>query len=445
MPVITSPSPAITAVIAASEPGAVTPSSSVSATALVPLTARSLVMCAETSSSSTRSPAVLRALLAVHLMVQMTARISAVALLALVLARGQSRLALQVVDCRAGATAGSRAGTTTNTTTGHLGRIGEATESIIVAPVLAGLLVSKSVVLSGKASRRPTERFRHPPVTAGSSTGELLRVLRGLSRPSTVVTRHAGTCRSFSCGRRVLLLLLLLLAKGSGICWRGRVLIIRRLGGHAVTLMGLAIHARLSCTTSEGTSVSTLAGTVSKLRVVCKKLIIISTDIVEHRPLAPVCMVTYLVHIWWIVGARIVRLAIWISAMLTTALPLRLLLLMEHVRALVRLALTRQGRIRGGAAAGLCISLGVAAKRLLLGLTSHMLRNLVCSGRPKGAGRPILLLRVLLRVLPIVGIIVVCLPLAVRAVVRRHVMRSRGEPPKMRRCLMLSWRWPLRD
>lgn len=95
-------------------------------------------------------------------------------------------------------------------------------------------------------------------------------------------------------------------------------------------------------------------------------------------------MVTYLVHVRLVVVARIIRLAIWIRAMLPTRLPWGLLLLMKHVRALVwltRLPLTGQGGIRGGAAASLSITrLSIATKRLLLRVAWRVLRALVDTG-----------------------------------------------------------------
>ena len=159
------------------------------------------------------------------------------------------------------------------------------------------------------------------------------------------------------------------------------MLVVRSLWGHAIALVRLTVHALFPSTSSKRTAVSTLTPAVSELRVVCKILFIISTDVVEHRPFAPICMVTYLVHIRLIVSVGIVRMTIRISTMLTTALPLRLLLLLrKHVGWLIRLTLTRQGWIWGGASACLRITrLSIATKRRLLSLACRVLGALLGS------------------------------------------------------------------
>lgn len=104
------------------------------------------------------------------------------------------------------------------------------------------------------------------------------------------------------------------------------MLVVARLWGRPIPLMWLTIHALLSSGNPEGTSsVSALAATVPVLRSLCKILIIISTDVVEHRTLTTIRMVTYLllVPIGTIVRVAIVWVAIRISAMLASSLALK--------------------------------------------------------------------------------------------------------------------------
>lgn len=76
------------------------------------------------------------------------------------------------------------------------------------------------------------------------------------------------------------------------------MLVIARLWRRPIPLMWLTIHALLSSGTPEGTSsVSALATTVPVLRSLCKILIIISTDVVKHRTLTTIWMMTYLLLI----------------------------------------------------------------------------------------------------------------------------------------------------
>ena len=73
------------------------------------------------------------------------------------------------------------------------------------------------------------------------------------------------------------------------------MLVVARLWGRPITLVWLTIHALLPSGTSERTSpISALAATVPVLRSLCKILIIISTDVVKHRTLTTIWMITYL-------------------------------------------------------------------------------------------------------------------------------------------------------
>lgn len=138
MPIITGPASTVVSIVVGPEASSV---ASIAA-ALMALTRR-LVMSTKRSRSST----VLRALLTMHLMIQM-ARVPAIALLTL--GRRESTLTLQVVYCRARTDAGwSWAGTTA----GDLGRITKAAERILVAPMLTGrLLMPKTVILPLEAT-----------------------------------------------------------------------------------------------------------------------------------------------------------------------------------------------------------------------------------------------------------------------------------------------------
>ena len=73
------------------------------------------------------------------------------------------------------------------------------------------------------------------------------------------------------------------------------MLIITRLGGSSIPWMWLTIHALLPSGISKRTSsIPALAATVPVLSSLCKILIIISTDVVKHRTITTIWMITYL-------------------------------------------------------------------------------------------------------------------------------------------------------
>lgn len=157
------------------------------------------------------------------------------------------------------------------------------------------------------------------------------------------------------------------------------MLVVGCLRRHAITWLWLAVHALLAGTPRKGCSIAALAASVSELAILGKKLVIETTGVVVHGPIAPECMVTYLVRICLIVRAMKVWMAIRISPMLSPTLPLRLLLLLwEQLRRLTRLPLAMQRWIWGGTTTALRIAgLAVPTRRLLLRLAGRMLSSLL--------------------------------------------------------------------
>ena len=196
--------------------------------------------------------------------------------------------------------------------------------------------------------------------------------------------------------------------------------------------MWLSIHSLLSPSTSKRTpSVPALAATIAELRVLCKILIIISTDVVKHRTLTTIRMITYLVHV------RVIRapiMMVWmpvrVCPMLASSLTLSLLL--KHLLRLVWLLLACQRGVWGRITTGLSFcSLSVTGLGLCLGSACWVLRALLCSGGAESASSSLLrcstilctLLR-LLAVISIVAVVLISIPLVVRSIIGRHVIRS---------------------
>ena len=196
--------------------------------------------------------------------------------------------------------------------------------------------------------------------------------------------------------------------------------------------MWLSIHSLLCPSTSKRTpSISALAATISELRVLCKILIIISTDVVKHRTLTTIRMITYLVHVGVIRAAIMV---VWMPVrkwpMLASSLTLSLLL--KHLLRLGWLLLARQRGVWGRVTTSLSFcSLSVTVLGLWLGSACRILSALLRSGSTESASSSLLgcntilcTLLWLLAVIPIVAIVLISIPLVVRSVIGGHVIWS---------------------
>ena len=195
--------------------------------------------------------------------------------------------------------------------------------------------------------------------------------------------------------------------------------------------MWLSIHSLLCPSTSERTpSIAALAATISELRVLCKILIIISTDVVKHRTLTTIRMITYLVHVGII---RAAIMMVWMPVrewpMLASTLTLSLL---KHRLRLGLLLLARQRGVRGRVTTGMSFcSLSVTVLGLWLGSACRILRALLRRGGTKSASSSLLgcstilcTLLWLLAVIPIVAIVLISIPLVVGSVIGGHVIWS---------------------
>ncbi len=129
------------------------------------------------------------------------------------------------------------------------------------------------------------------------------------------------------------------------------MLVVAGLRRHTITLMRLAIHALLSCscgTAKRTASIATLIAAIAELVHVCEILLIISTDVVKHRTIPTIRMVTYLVQIRRIIGAGIIRVSVRVSPRLARTLSLLLMHLLGLLwRVLLVLRLPGNCRIGG--------------------------------------------------------------------------------------------------